>query len=218
MAANPNKRLLAGLAAVIVLGLAAAYFYGAKKKQDLESSARSSVAAATAALREALKHPHDAARIEAQGEAVAQGLEALRAEDASRNKALYEAAELYLVDVQAMLRNQANAARALAASRAGSRALQRHLDRAAGRGPGWIQDALALKSRAERGYFDYRTALGALAGLYDAHRETQAKLRAAAPEAPMLGEEERLALLKAAQEAQAKAEAELERLRRLPIA
>jgi hypothetical protein len=215
---NRGKLLVAGLVALVVLAAAGAWFWGAKKTQDLESSAQSGVAAATAALREALAHAGDAARIEAQGAIVARALQRLQAEDASRNNALYEAAELYLVDLQAMLRNQANAARAAAAARAASRALERHLDAAAGRGPGWIQEALALKSRAERAYFDHRTALGALAGLYDAHRESQAKLRAVAPQAPMLADEERLALFQGAQAADAKAAAELERLRRLPIA
>jgi len=209
-----SQLLVAGLAALVVLAVAGAYFWGAKRTQDLESSAQSGVAA----LREAIAKPGDAAAIEAQGAIVAQALQRLQAEDASRNKPLFEAAELYLVDVQAMLRNQAGAARAAAASRAASRALERHLDAAAGRGPGWIQEALALKSRAERAYFDWRTALGALAGLYDAHRETQAKLRAVAPQAPMLAEAERLALFQGAQAAEAKAAAELERLRRLPIA
>ncbi|MGD9953707.1 MAG: hypothetical protein AB7S87_14105 [Burkholderiales bacterium] len=213
-----SQLLVAGLAALVILAAAGAYFWGAKKTQDLESSAQEGMAAATSALRAALAKAGDAAAIEAQGAIVAQALQALQSEDASRNKALYEAAELYLVDVQAMLRNQASAARAAAAAHAASRALERHLDAAAGRGPGWIQEALARKSRAERAYFDWRTALGALAGLYDAHRETQARLRAAAPQAPMLGEEERLALFQGAQAADAQAAAELERLRRLPIA
>jgi uncharacterized membrane protein len=97
------------------------------------------------------------------------------------------------------------------------RALAAHLEQAAERGTGWIQRALALKERAERDNYDLRASLGALAGLVDAHRESQEKLKAAAPDAPLLADEERLALLKATRAAETQAGEELERLRRLPV-
>jgi hypothetical protein len=216
-----KKLLLGAFAAVLALGIAGAYLYGAKKKLDLESSAAASVADATTRLREvaglALDAPQAAARLAAHAEAMEAHLEVLRAEDASRNKALAEAAELYLLDVQAIARNRSNAARAQGATRASTRALAAHLEHAADRGTGWIQRALALKERAERDNFDLRSSLGALAGLVDAHRESQARLKAAAPAAPLLSDEERLALLKATRAAEAEAGEALERLRRLPV-
>ena len=78
-------------------------------------------------------------------------------------------------------------------------------------------DALALKERAERDNFDYRTALGALAALYRAHRDSQDKLRAAAPGTPFLEEAARARLHQAAKDAEVQAEQDLEQLRRLPI-
>jgi hypothetical protein len=116
-----------------------------------------------------------------------------------------------------MLRVQANAARALAASRASRRALAAHMEHAEGRGAGWIQRALALKAKAERDNFDARTALGALAGLFAAHPESQQKLHAALPDAPLLAEEALRRLQQAAKDAEAKAAQDLEQLRRLPI-
>jgi hypothetical protein len=221
LAQRRSMLLLGGLAGVIVLAIAGTMLYGAKKTRDLETSAAESVADATARLREsaglALEAPQTAAALDAHAAVLEQRLARLRAEDAGRNRLLAEAAELYLIDVHAIVRNRANAARALAATRAARRALAAHLDAAAGRGQGWIQQALNLKARAERSYFDLRNALGTLAGLVDAHRESQAKLKAAAPQSPLLAEEERLALYKAAQEAQKQAEADLERLRQLPI-
>lgn len=221
LAQRRSMLLLAGVAAVIVLGIAGTMFYGAKKTRDLETSATTSVADATARLRDAAALPLGGAQAPAALDAHAEALEGhlarLRAEDAGRNRELAEAAELYLIDVQAIVRNRANAARALGATRAARRALNAHLEAAAGRGTVWIQQALALKARAERSSFDLRNALGTLAGLYDAHRESQAKLKAAAPQAPLVTEEERLAMLKAAREAEKQAEADLERLRRLPI-
>jgi hypothetical protein len=216
-----GKLLLGAFAAVIMLAIGGSFYYGAMKKRDLESSAAASVADATARLRDAaalsLEAPKTAAQLQAHEAALAGHLERLRAEDASRNKTLAEAAELYLVDVQAIVRVRANATRALAAARASRRALAAHMESAEGRGTGWIERALALKARAERDNFDARTALGALAGLYYAHPESQQKLRAAAPDAPLLAEEERRRLHQGAKDAEAKAEQDLEQLRRLPI-
>jgi hypothetical protein len=193
-----------------------------KAAPSLESSAASSAAQATAHLREAaglgLGAPRAAQALGALGEDLERRVAALRAEDASRNRALAEAAELDVVDAQAILRNQAAAARALAAARASRRALEAHLDRAAGRGPGWIQNALALKSRVERDYFDARTAAEALEGLLKGHRDSQDKLRAVAPRAPLLDEALRQQLQHAARAAVERAEADLQRLRRLPLA
>jgi hypothetical protein len=220
-AAIRSKLLFAGFAAIIVLAIAAIMFYGAKKRRDLESSAASSVAAATADLREALglapDAPGAADKLGQLGADLGARLEALQAEDSSRNKPLAEAAELYLVDVRAILQNQAGAARALAAARASSRALAAHLARAETRGPGWIDRALALKNRAEHDNFDLRTAMGALADLLRAHRDTQEKLRAIYPGAPLLEEEARKAALQAVDAAKDKAAQDLERLRRLPV-
>lgn len=216
-----GKLLLGAFAAVIVLAIGGSFYYGAKKKRDLESSAATAVADATARLRDAgatpLEAPQAAAQLQVHEAALAQHLARLRAEDGSRNKALAEAAELYLVDVHAIVRVQGNAARALAAARASRRALAGHIENAEGRGTSWIQRALALKARAERDNFDYRTAVGALAALYYAHRESQEKLRAAAPGAPLLEEAQRAALHQAAKDAEAKAGQDLEQLRRLPI-
>ncbi|MDH4172874.1 MAG: hypothetical protein OEV97_03940 [Betaproteobacteria bacterium] len=220
-AAARSRILLGAFVGVIALAIAGTFFYGAKKRRDLESSATASVADATARLRVAagmpLDAPQAAAQLQAHEAVLTQHLERLRAEDASRNKVLAEAAELYLVDVHAIVRVRAGAARAFAAALASRRALAAHIENAEGRGAGWIQRALALKDRAERDNFDYRTALGALAGLYDAHRESQDKLRAVAPGTPLLEEAERARLHQAAQAAEAKAAQDLEQLRRLPI-
>jgi len=100
---------------------------------------------------------------------------------------------------------------------ASRRALAAHMERAEGRGAGWIERALALKQRAERDNFEYRTAAGALAALYYGHRETQEKVRAALPQAPLLDEQARARLQQAAKDAESAAEQELESLRRLPL-
>ena len=220
-APNRNHRLIAGAVAFIALAVALGWLWGAKKTQDLESSARGSIAATTVRLQESLELAPDApdalARLQEHTKVVGQYLEALRREDAKRNRPLAEAAELYLVDALAMLRNQTNATRARAATLTSRRALTAHMNHAAGRGQGWIDQAVALKARAERDNFDYRTSLGAFADLLNAHRDTQDKVRAALPAARLLEDAERAAAFKRAKDAEQQAAADLERLRQMAI-
>lgn len=219
---SANKNIIiAGAAAALVLAVGLGWLWGAKKTHDLESNSRGGIAAATAGLQAALALAPDApdalATLEAQGKTIGQYLAALRREDGARNRPLAEAAELYLVDAQAILRNQANAVRARSAALASRRALAAHIGHAAGRGQGWIQQALALKEKAERDYFDYRTSMNAFAELLKAHRETQDKVRAALPAARLLEEPVRQAAYQRALEAEQQAAAELERIRQMAI-
>lgn len=218
---NRNKLLVIGAVAFVALAVALGWMWGAKKTRDLESSARGSIVATTALLQEALALSPDApgahAKIEEHGKAVTQYLAALRREDSSRNRALAEAAELYLVDAQAMLRNQANAVQARGASLASRRALTAHISHAGGRGAGWIDQALALKGRTERYYYEYRTSMGAFADLLKAHRDTQDKVRAALPAAPLLEAAVVEGAYQRARQAEEQAAAELERIRQMVV-
>ncbi|MDH5221718.1 MAG: hypothetical protein OEW94_10865 [Betaproteobacteria bacterium] len=217
-----NRKALIGAAAVVVLAVAGTVLWGVKKTRDLESSAAASAAQATSYLREAaafaLGDPQAVETLRLHGEDLDARLAALRAEDASRNRALAEAAEIYVSDVRAILRNHAGASRALIAARASRLGLAAHLDRAAARGPGWIDTAVKLKKRAEQDSFEARTAAEALEGLLKGHRDSQARLRAVLPGAPLLEEGARAKLQQAARAALDKAEQDLQQLRRLPIA
>jgi hypothetical protein len=217
-----KPKALAGIAvALVALAVAGGYFYGAMKKRDLESSAAASAAQATAYLREAagfaLGTPQAVETLRLHGEDLDARLARLRAEDASRNRPLAEAAELYLIDARAILRSHESASRALLAARASRLGLAAHLERAGARGPGWIDEAVKLKKRAEQDNFDARTSAEALEGLLKAHPDSQARLRAAAPAAPLLAEAERQKLRQGAKDAVTKSEEELQRLRRLPV-
>ncbi len=221
-AASRSKLIIAGAAGALVLAVALGWLWGVKKTHDLVSSARGSIAATTARLQESLELAPDApdalARLERHAREVGQYLAALRREDAKRSQPLAEAAELYLVDAQAMLRNQTNAVRARAAALASRRSLAAHMSHAAGRGQGWIQQAVALKQRAERDNFDYRASIGAWAELLRVHRDTQDKVRAAFPAARLLEDGVRDAGYQRAKEADKQAGAELERIRQLVFA
>lgn len=206
-----NRLLLAAIA-VVALAVAASVLYRAKTSYDLKTGA----ADATARLREAIARPDDARRLDEHLRAITARLESLRGA-ASRDRAAAQAIEVYLTDVQAIVRNLGNAARARAAAAASQRALTAHMRAAGGRGQGWIRNALLLKQRAERDNFDYRVAMGALAGLYRWHGESQARLRAVAPGVPLLEAAEVERLHKAAKDAEAQAEAEIARIRAMVI-
>ena len=220
--ARINKLLIGGgIAAAVMLAVVATLFYGSFKKHGLESKSVSHVATATSRLQEGLALPLEAqgtaGALEEHTRAVAQLIESLKREDAQRNRALADAAELYLVDAQAILRNRGNAARARGAALASRRALTGHIAAAGDRGQGWIQNALALKKRAERDSFDYRNALATYAGLLQSHRDTQEKVRAVRPGVRLLEDAQVQAALKAAREAEQQAVADLERLRAMVI-
>lgn len=219
--ARRKKLVITGAVAALALVIVLGWLWGTKKTRDLESSARGSIAAATTRLQDSLALSPDApdahARLAEHVKVLGQNLEKLRGEDATRNRPLAEAAELYLVDVQSMLRNQANATRARGAALASRRALGAHMGHAADRGQGWIQQALALKARAERDNFDYRTSAAAWADLLRAHRDTQDKVRAAFPAARLLEEGAREAATQRATQAEQQAAAELERIRQMAI-
>lgn len=220
-APNRNHLLIAGAVAFIALGLALGWLWGAKKTQDLESSARASIAATTARLQESLELAPDApdalARLQEHTKVVGQYLEALRREDAKRNRPLAEAAELYLVDAQALLRNQTNATRARAATLASRRALTAHMSHAADRGQGWIDQAVMLKAKAERDNFELRSSISVWAELLRTHVDTQDKVRAALPPARLLERATIDAAFNRAKAAEQEAAAELARLRQMAI-
>jgi hypothetical protein len=216
-----RRAVVVGGLAVLVFGVAGALLYGAKKKQDLETSALASAAQATADLRQAaalgVGAPRAADVLRAHSEDLERRLATLRAKDGGRNLPLAEAVELYVVDAQAILRNHAEASRAFTAWRSSRAELLAHLRHAGGRGPAWIQTALELKTRAERDNFEARTAAETLEGLLKEHGDSQARLRAAAPQVPLLGEAERRALQRSAHGAVERAQDDLQALRRLPI-
>src|SRR5512134_2211187 len=108
MPASRRTLVIGGIAALAVV-LAATLLYGVLKKHRLESSAASSAAQATRCLREAaafaLGDPQAVETLRLHGEDLDARLAALRAEDAARNRPLAEAAELYVSDARAILRN-----------------------------------------------------------------------------------------------------------------
>jgi hypothetical protein len=219
--ANRKGMLIAAAVAFVALAVIAGWLWGHKRTLDLVSSARGSITSATQRLTDAIALKPEAtdalATVEEHRKAVGQSLELLRREDAKRNKELAQAAELYLVDAHAMLRNQSNAVRTHVAAIGSRRSLAAHMGRSDGRGSGWIQQALLLKEKAEKDNFEYRSALGAWAELLKTHPDTQEKVRGAWPQAPLLDKAVVDAAYKGVKSAELEAGAELERIRQMAI-
>ena len=104
------------------------------------------------------------------------------------NPALISAADDYLLTVRQILRQQAASHRYRVQVAASETALREHM-RAAGRRSGaWIDEAVRMKDRLERNYFDYRVSAEALGRLLAEYPASRRKLVAQLG-MPLLGDE-----------------------------
>lgn len=96
--------------------------------------------------------------------------------DQGPNRALVAAADDYLLTVRQILRQQAASHRYRLQVAASEGALRDHM-RASGRRSGaWIDEAVRMKDRMERNYFDYRVSAEALERLLAAYPASRKKL------------------------------------------
>ena len=156
-------------AAVLAVALALAlvwWGYKAYKKNELQQNVVVLVQDSTSRLQEALglmtAGVEVRGRLEASFAALQVSVERLQAMDATLNPPLVRAAEAYLTDVHALLRRQLATHGGRDAVRADLTEIVAHMRSAGGRSEEWIRQALALKQRLEKNYFDYRFAAGGL--------------------------------------------------------
>jgi len=106
----------------------------------------------------------------------------------ARNRALASAADEYLLTVRQILRQQAASHRYRLQVTASEGALREHM-RAAGRRSGaWIEEAIRIKDRMERNFFDYRVSAEALERLLASYPSARKGL-AAQLGVPLLADE-----------------------------
>jgi hypothetical protein len=161
------------LIAAVVLGYCGFREYG---ERGLRAAVAALVADTSARLRDALDgaagtrgaDPAEAARLlDEQAGEVERRLESLHRLRASPDRALVDAADLYMVTARELLRRTASRHRYGDACVRGTRAL-RDLARTADRRSGaWIGQTIAAKERAERDCADYRRALDATVTLLE---------------------------------------------------
>lgn len=171
------KRNLA-LAVVAVVALAAGYWaFASHQKSSQQRAIGALVGETTAVLREGLAgkaSADDLKRLDAL-------VERLHAEKATRQRALADAAENYLLGSRAVLQRRIEAARRAQNAATVRQLVVAHLSAPRGRNDAWIRQATELKKRMDQAYFDENVALEALAELLRALPETQERL------APQLG-------------------------------
>lgn len=120
------------------------------------------------------------------------------------NRTLFATADDYLLTVRQILRQQAASHRYRLQVAASEGALREHM-RAAGRRSGaWIDEAVRMKDRMERNYFDYRVSAEALGRLLAQYPASRRKLVAQLG-APLLADE-------AVEDARRRAAASLKRI------
>ncbi|MGH8737533.1 MAG: hypothetical protein ACREVC_09260 [Burkholderiales bacterium] len=169
-----NKPLVWGIAAALVLvaGLGAWWGYAGYRQRSLQQAVVPQLQAADARLRAALgaalePDPAQAEQAAAQLDATAQEIEArlaaLRALDAAPDRARVASAEEAMDDAAAIVRRQAAVIRAGLAFAEARDALEAHMRGARSRSGGWVSEAIELKRKMGKAYFDYRLALDALA-------------------------------------------------------
>ena len=154
-------------AAVLAVALALAWWgYKSYKKSQLQRDVIALVQDSTSRLQEALglmtAGIEVRGRLEASFAALQVSVEKLQAMDASLNPPLVRAADAYITDVHALLRRQLATHGGRDPVRADLTEIAEHMRSAAGRSEEWIRQALALKQRLEKNYFDYRFAAGGL--------------------------------------------------------
>jgi len=92
------------------------------------------------------------------------------------NPALISAADDYLLTVRQILRQHAASHRYRLQVAASETALREHMGAAGRRSGAWIDEAVRMKDRMERNYFDYRVSAEALQRLLAAYPESRKKM------------------------------------------
>lgn len=168
-----NKPLLWGAAALLLLVAALAGWrgYSSYRLHNLRQAVVPQVQAADAKLREALGEalepdPAQAAQSAAMLEATAQDIEGrlagLRALDAAPDPTRVASAEEALDNAAALVRAQAAVVRAGIAFAQARDALEAHMRGVGTRRGAWVSEAIELKGRMDKAYFDYKLALDSL--------------------------------------------------------
>ena len=215
-----NPAVSAALAAVILLVLGPGYWlYRESGKDDQRKAVAEHVAQATRwlTLSGSLRGAEgEAAELEKLVAAAEQPITALRGFPSKYEPAIFEAAEAYLVDIQRVLRRQGALVRIREVTAASQNALMQHMGRADNRSDDWIREAVDLRKRLEKDFFDFRGGAAAYASALDALPASRRKLAEVLPGVQLYDEAAvGKVQTRAAEDARAATE-ELQNLKKLP--
>jgi hypothetical protein len=136
----------------------------------------------------ATSSPQTVAALDEQAQEVDRHVVELRELGESPNRALAAAADEYLLTVRQILRQQAASHRYRLQVAASEAALREHMGASGRRSGAWIDQAVRLKERMERNYFDYRVSAEALERLLASYPSARKGLSAQLG-APLLSDE-----------------------------
>ena len=211
-------------AAALVLAIACAlgwWAYQGKQKRVLQEDVLALVQNSTARLREAISlMPAGAearAKLEAGFAAVKGSVEKLQASNVSLNPPLVYAADAYITDVQALLRRQLAMVAGREAVRADIDAINEHLRAAGKRSQEWFRQALPLRQRLDKSFFDYRLAAGGLDKSLRSLANSRKDLEAQVPAELLVGQKELFAARNKLLELTTQFEQQVEAAKRLPV-
>jgi hypothetical protein len=168
-----RKPLIWGVAAAAVLAVALGGWkaYSSYRVHTLRQAVVPQVQAADAQLHEALgsglepdpaQAEQAAAKLEATAQDIGARLAALRALDAAPDPDRVASAEEALDNAAALVRAQAAVVRAGLAFAQAREALGAHMRSVGTRRGAWVSEAIGLKNKMDKAYFDYKFALDAL--------------------------------------------------------
>lgn len=211
------------LVAFVVASTFAYWGYGEYRKRELYKAVVGHVTDASVRLRDALSVGMDAPaidanvtqRLEDHAKEVDRRFEELRRMSAAPNRALVDAAELYMVTARELLRRTASSHRYRATFSSSAQTLVALTQHASGRSGSWIVQMISAKERAEKDYSNYRGALDAIGRLLDSLPDARRKLAVHVDPAALLEEGLRAKAREQVLEASKRAADELERAREL---
>ena len=204
---NTGIKALVGIVMIAVLAIAGYIGWSMQQKRAQQQTITKLVGESTEALRQALAKtptPDVLASLEA----------AVQATKAPRDRALQEAAELYIVGARELARRRADAARLSAEASAARKALATHMANVS-RSAAWYSDATRLKKNVEQAHADLNRTLKAVEELLVTMPDAEKRLAPLVGKGLLLDAATRDAARKATQEEAAAAAAELEKARQL---
>jgi hypothetical protein len=221
-----SRARTAAIAAVVLVAASVLGYCGFREygERGLHAAVVALVTDTSARLRDALDGeagaraaaPAEVARrLDEQAGEVDQRLAALHRLRASPDRALVDAADLYMVTARELLRRTASSHRyreAFVSSTQALRSLAQTADRRSGT---WIAQTIAAKERAERDYSDYRRAVDATVSLLESLADPRVRLARRVDPAILIEEGLRAQATERARKAGKRAAEELDQARRI---
>lgn len=167
-----NPAVMAGIAAVILLvGGPGYWFYNETRKDAQRQEVAQRVSETSRGLGLAISMRGAEGEVQQLETLVADAdkrIAFLKALPRRYEPKMVEAAEQYIVDAQRVVRRQALLVKARAVAATAQNALMQHMGRSESRSDDWIKEAVALRQKLEKEFFEYRAAATGFASALDA--------------------------------------------------